>query len=555
MLAVLLILTMACKNEEMNDIAPAPAPAPDPESPATPEYGLGWIGEDDLSKVPAATNFGFGSGNLPTMVDLTDKFPPIGDQGSYGTCVTWTVAYNIKTAIDGMDRGLSPNDLAAAANQFSPKDLFVAIPDNEKGPNCNGTNFSFALDVLQNRGVATMQTVPYTTLGDCSQSGLQTQWSDEAAQHRIQYWRKIDPSVQSIKQNLANNIPVILGAKLADNFMSWNSDAVLSSSTTTTNVGQHAYHAMVIGGYDDGKGPNGAFRVINSWSERWGDRGYIWVDYEFLVNDFCTSFNGEKPLFIVANDEDSTQPPDDNTPVTSGVDLAPWVLADYTTYWTTGNYTERQIEFNVYNIGDRPAEPAANWSYYYIYFNAFDANDYGVLFYDEFNTAVSPGSFECPASYNCILNYPIPSGGDFASTVFGGTSVSRTYYMPEITGSYYLVLVADAEDVFQEEDELNNLFYTTTDPIWFDGGYAQLSSSEGEVTERSEEMPGLVQAGAPSRRQLQASSHHTIVSPRFPNAYTPQEILSFFDREKASGRLKEKVEAYVQGAKTAVFSQ
>ncbi len=81
--------------------------------------------------------------------------------------MAWAVAYNHKTAINGMDKGYNASQLGSPAYQFSPKDLFIAIPDNEKGPNCNGTDFAPALSVLQNRGVATMQTVPYTGLSDC----------------------------------------------------------------------------------------------------------------------------------------------------------------------------------------------------------------------------------------------------------------------------------------------------------------------------------------------------------------------------------------------------
>ena len=40
-----------------------------------------------------------------------------------------------------MDRGLSSSQLTNASNQFSPRDLFTAIPDNEKGGDCNGKIF------------------------------------------------------------------------------------------------------------------------------------------------------------------------------------------------------------------------------------------------------------------------------------------------------------------------------------------------------------------------------------------------------------------------------
>lgn len=502
------------------------------------EFRLGWKGEDNINTVPSSTNFGFGGGDLPSSVSLVPKFPPIGNQGNYGTCVSWATAYNTKTAINGMNLGLSSSQLASPSNQFSPRDLFTAIPDGEKGQNCGGTNFSSALNVLQNRGVATMQTVPYTNLGDCGQYNVQSNWNSEASQNKVKYWRKIEGSVLSIKQNLANNIPVILGARLADNFMSWNSDNVITASTSYNQVGQHAYHAMVIAGYDDGKGPNGAFKVINSWGQFWGDSGYIWIDYNYLLNEFCVSPNGGKPLFIMADDEGNTNPPNDD-PNATGVDLAPWVFGDFSTYQNSGNPWERVIDFNLYNIGSQAAPASSDWSFYYIYFNAYNANEYGVVFYDQFNTSVPAGTFSCPSSDNCIFNYPINAGQNFSQTVFGTQSVTRTYYMPPITGLYYLVLVADANDGFQEQDELNNLFYTTLNPKYFDNGYSTLQgTSEKDSSQGSFNFKNTMELNS---NNLKSSRFNMIVTKEFRNAYTQEEILSFMNKELQNGNLKRKI--------------
>src|SRR6185295_13668585 len=72
-------------------------------------YNLGWQGDDDPSVIPQAigTNTFNNSQALPPSVDLTSKFPPIGDQGRYGTCVAWATGYGIKTVIDGMEKGLT----------------------------------------------------------------------------------------------------------------------------------------------------------------------------------------------------------------------------------------------------------------------------------------------------------------------------------------------------------------------------------------------------------------------------------------------------------------
>lgn len=517
------------------------------------EYFTGWMADkEDNTTVPLAPYFGFGADNLPTRHDLTEYFPPIQSQGQYGTCVSWAIGYNTKTAISAMDRKLSPADLAKPQNQFSPKDLFTSIPDAEKGDDCNGTGFEPALEILQSRGIARMSTVPYTNLGNCSQSSMQSSWTQDAANNKISYWRRIDPSANSIKQNISKNIPVILGAKLADNFMSWNSDAVLTSNTSFDNVGMHAYHAMAIVGYDDAKGPGGAFRVVNSWGEDWGDRGYIWVDYKFLLNEFCMD-SGGKSLYIMANQEGDTpddNPPDDVTPTSTGMDLATWIFGDQS---TSGNSTERQVYMNIYNIGNAPAKAQDNWSVYYVYYNAYDLSDYGVIFHDEFTTAVARNSFECQTYDHCQFNIDLPSGGDFADVAFDDIAIFRTYNMPRLNGDYYLVLIADGDDVYQEDNELNNYFYTSFYPIRFQNGYA-LSRGKGKNQEAISDGFEFKNNLKPNLENLRKNDFNTGITSENPNAYTEKEVRQFLNIEKKSGRLEKKVREMPVENKNRVFS-
>jgi C1A family cysteine protease len=522
-----IVLITGCKKEK-------------DDNPETPAYSLGWNGSDDPSKVPSSTNFGFGSGNYPANFSLIDKFPPIGDQGQYGTCVAWAVAYNMKTTLNGISKGYGASDLASTNKQFSPRDLFTAIDDANKGANCGGTNFNFAFDLVQNRGVATLATAPYTTnLGTCSQGTLDPSWTQEAANYKFKFWRKIDATVDAVKENISQNVPVVFGAKLADNFMSHNSDEVISSATSYDNVGQHAYHAMIIAGYDDDKGPNGAFRCVNSWGTSWGGNGYFWVDYNFFFNEFLSSLSNETNLYIAANQDSDVTPPDDIDPDVTGVDLIPWVFDDWSTY--SFDYpTERKIDFNIYNAGNADAPSSADWSYYYIYYNAFDANDYGIIFYDQFNTSVPENTYDCPNDWNCIFNIPIPAGDDFANYGWAEYWVERTYYMPEISGYYYLLCLADAEDKFQEQDEMNNLFYTTIDPVYFEYGIEYKST---EV----KQSPFTFKNDIPlSQENIKRSKYNSSVTEKFRNAYTPEEIRAFFKKEKENGHMDRKVDEYVQ---------
>lgn len=535
LLSFALTLSIGCKKDEET---------PPDENPQTTQYGLGLTNTDDMSKVPSTTNFGFGSDNLPAAYNIIDKFPPIGDQGQYGTCVGWAVGYNAKTTINGIEKGYNANDLGSTNKQFSPRDLFTAIEDSKKGENCGGTNFEDALQVLQDRGIATMQTAPYTNLGNCAQALLDPSWTQEAANNKIKYWRKVEGTPSAIKKNISQNVPVIFGAKLADNFMTHKTDEVISSATSYDQVGQHAYHAMIIAGYDDNKGPNGAFRIVNSWGNGWGASGYAWIDYNFFFNEFVMGTGSDKTLFIAANAGSDNNPPDpDPNPTTSGVDLVPWVFSDN----STGNWdypTERLMSFNIYNIGQEHALPETNWAYYAIYYNAYNAEDYGVIFYDEFNTSIGDGTIECPEDWHCVVNFPIPAGGDFASYVWGSEWVDQYYYMPEITGYYYILSLADADDKFQEQDEMNNLFYTSVDPIYFENGISYLSKKSSN---QKFEFTNTLEV---TTNNMKRSDYNTSVTAQHKNAYTPEEILEFFKKEKESGKINKKVNQYLKRAKT-----
>ena len=520
---------------------------PDPD-PVDAEFATGYFGTDNIKEVPVTTDFGFKGGTLPAKADITDKFPPIGDQGNYGTCVAWAVGYNMKTVIAGIKNNLSTSQLADTRHQYSPKYLFTALPDNVKGADCNGTNFDAALEALQSRGITTMQSVPYTNLGSCSQATLQDSWNSEASQYRIKYWRRVQGNVQSIKENISNNIPVVFGAELGDNFMSWRGDGVISSATVKDPNAMHGRHAMIIAGYDDNKGPNGAFKVVNSWNTTWGNQGTIWIDYNYFMNDFVTKDGSNNYALYIAEDgggKDTPPDPDPN-PVHTGVDLAPWIFADYSTYPNSDYYNERQVNFNIYNIGAATASSSNNWSCYYIYYNAYNADDYGVIFYDDFNTNIPANTVECPTAQNCVLNFNIPGGNNLANVAFNDQSIVQTYYMPQITGAYYLALIVDIGDRFNEQDEMNNIFYSTLEPKYFEYGYSDLQAGKNNGNYFK-----FMNTLNPTDNNLKKSAFNSAVTSKARNTYTPAEIKAFFAKEKASGRLQAKAKTVARVKKNA----
>jgi C1A family cysteine protease len=517
----------------------------DPDDPNNPEEpskrALGWNRDsEDVSKYPREISYGFASSgssaNLPSSVDLTDKLPPVGDQGNYGTCITWSVGYGMRSYLNAVSRGLTKQQLADKSNQFSPADLWMSM--TEKGDDCGGSNFEPAFDVLVSRGITTLQTAPYSSL-QCGGTPPQN-WAADAANYKIQNYRMIaeaDMTVANLKNHLAQGQLISFGARLGDNFMNWTGTGVLNSDTYEY-IGQHAYHAIVLAGYDDSKGSGGAFLVYNSWSESWGNKGYIWVDYNFFLQNFVF-------IAFVATPDNNVNPNDNNeidpNNLVSGSDLAAYNAYDIQ---SQQYYGYRQINFNIYNSGTAPISASSRWSVVYMYYNAFDANDYGVLTHLYFTNEIAYGQIQ-QMQQNYVayaINKDIPAGKNISAAVFDQPEYEylyMTYYLPPITGYYYFVVMADPFNCVQEANEQNNYFFIADAsgyPYYVQNGVPIVSA-----TTRASEKDAVT-----GRRSLKADETplHSPVTRENPNAYSPNEITNMITRHRQSGKLDRKIQEF-----------
>ncbi len=511
---------------------------------------LGWLMEnEDPSSIPDDINLAtaYGDDVLPSSVDLGQYFPPIGNQGQYGTCVAWACGYNLRSFINARVNGLTTTDMSNQANVFSPKDLFWAIPNNQKGVNCNGTQFQAALDVMVSRGIARMNTVPYSSLGDCS-SSPSSGWTDEAANYKILNYREVSMTVDNIKRYLYQGKAVVFGAKLGDEFMNASGDMVLVSQTYGYS-GQHSYHAMILSGYDDNKGPNGAFKVVNTWGEAWGDNGIIWVDYNYFVQQNYFAFAA-----FIANPIEAE--PDLNNP-SSGYDLQAWELFDDA---LDAQYPRwRTAYYNVYNTGENTLYAADDWNIMYLYYNAYDANDFGIVLYDMYTDDYGaygyyerpdPIPSDIPAADHWATYIDIPGQRSVANEVavqlFQTTAerFSWEYEMPNITGYYYLVLIADGFDRYNEFNEDNNYFflaYDNGDPLYIVNGVVQ-------------NPPAAKKIGKPGKFPVkgESSAFQSVRIGENVNAYSTNEIMAMIKDRRNSGALAAKVVDYKNTRKNSV---
>jgi C1A family cysteine protease len=528
-------------------------------------FGTGLV-ESDMSIVPQdVKNFSDASASgFPKSISLESKFPPVQSQGSYGTCTVWSTGYAFKTALNAIEKNWSPYDLENPANQTRHKDLWLSIPADKKNKDCNGVSVSYAMDALIASGAASMADVPYDMKNSCDASPSTAKGDPNS---KLANYRKIafnqnlysKPStkvegmtLENFKSYLAQGRPIAFSAKLGDRFKSWKSTSVSVDVTAvlSSDYNQTRGHAMVLAGYDDSRGTNGAFRVRNSWGATWGDKGSIWVDYDYFLKDFCME------AFVAQN---PNSPPDPNppNPAADGYDLLASLAEDYhDPEDKTNNLRKRAFSYKVHNNGTKDILANQRWGVYYLYYNAYDANEYEIIFEDYYTDergkpCTKPGDFDnevCWGKYEskeaiagAIWNNMNVKPGKMAGEVEAGDDgylFEIPYEMPNITGDYYLVLYADYKDVIKETNEDNNFYFITAEngkPLRYKNGVMQSK-------------PANTVASSVLSKRAKPAPAHSVVDLGELNGYTQQEIKTLLNIDKKNGILAKKIAQYRETA-------
>ncbi|WP_052592710.1 C1 family peptidase [Aureispira sp. CCB-QB1] len=240
------------------------------------------------SKVFAALSSSSSKYSLPAKVSLREYAPRPLNQGSQGSCVGWASAYAARTILEAASTGANPNTIA-----YSPSFLYNQI--GIRG--CQGAYTGEALEHMKQKGLLEFSKFPYNE-NSCSQQPSQAQLQ-EALQHRIRGYNRLtktgrnyDVDLEAVKQNIAQGAPVIIAAKVPYSFQDMMGKKVWKPrASEKRNVNNLGGHAMCLIGYDDNKKQ---FEIQNSWGTEWGDRGFVFVDYDdFKI--FCREAYGVFP--------------------------------------------------------------------------------------------------------------------------------------------------------------------------------------------------------------------------------------------------------------------
>ena len=106
---------------------------------------------------------------------------------------------------------------------------------------------------------------------------------EEAAQFLVEDVQQIPTELDAWKSALALGSPIIFGLKLFGSFDKHRKPGLVPAPTKTeTGRESHGGHAMLCVGYSDA---DNVFIVRNSWGESWGDKGYCYIPYAYVMSE------------------------------------------------------------------------------------------------------------------------------------------------------------------------------------------------------------------------------------------------------------------------------
>ncbi len=222
---------------------------------------------------------------LPERTSLEKFCPTRRNQEQQGSCVAWSAAYAARTILEAASTNADPNSFA-----FSPSYLYNQI----HLPNCQGALLPDAMKTMMYKGSVPLRAFPY----DPSTCDLLPNNQNHllAANYKTRGFQRLTVSdadarvdYVAMKQYLAKGCPIVIGMMVPRSFMQgmYGEKIWVPEKSDNPDYGTMGGHAMCVIGYDDNLA-GGAFQIMNSWGNQWGENGIGWVRY----NDFAR-FNKE----------------------------------------------------------------------------------------------------------------------------------------------------------------------------------------------------------------------------------------------------------------------
>ena len=212
-------------------------------------------------------------GALPPKVDLRPAMTEVEDQGQTSSCVA--------NATAGAYEYMMKRHLGDDRYNVSRLFIYWNARDKEGSTGKDGGSFiADAVSSLREKGACSEETWPFDVGAVTSEPDEAS--FDEAKGFLVEEAESVATDLGTWRATLADGQPIIFGTKLFGSFDKQRKPGhVPMPSSTESNRESHGAHAMLCVGYSD---VDKVFIVRNSWGSSWGDKGYCYMPYDYLMN-------------------------------------------------------------------------------------------------------------------------------------------------------------------------------------------------------------------------------------------------------------------------------
>ncbi len=213
---------------------------------------------------------------LPAKVDLRKQMTEIEDQGEVGSCVANATA----GAYEYLAKMHTGEDYDVSRMFIYYNARYLESDEDEPEIEDSGCLVQDAIEGLKQYGACSEETYPYNVKKVNKEPPSEAY--DEAANFVVEDMVHIPLKLEAWKGCLAEGYPIIFGLELFDSFDKQRKKGMVPMpSKNEERRASHEGHAMLAVGYSD---VDEVFIIRNSWGEEWGDKGYCYIPYDYMMN-------------------------------------------------------------------------------------------------------------------------------------------------------------------------------------------------------------------------------------------------------------------------------
>jgi C1A family cysteine protease len=209
---------------------------------------------------------------LPVKTDLRSGCPAIDNQLELGSCT----AQALSGLCQFVDSKIGVDDVV------KPSRLFIYYNERRIEGTTDSDSGAYLRDgmkALQRWGYPPEELWPYDIYKFARQPSKVIY--EAAVSSKIDTYSRVTQSEKHLKACLAEGFPVVFGFTVYNSF---EAEHVAHTGIMTMPIHSEAPvggHAVMLVGYDDEKQ---YWIVRNSWGVEWGDKGYFYMPYSYLVD-------------------------------------------------------------------------------------------------------------------------------------------------------------------------------------------------------------------------------------------------------------------------------